>query len=77
MRKICVVTGTRAEFGLMQNLLKKIEIARMFDSEFSSHPFPRSFDGIRALALLRGAAAGFVAAEAFMLLRQRITRESN
>ena len=60
-----------------ETIEKKIEIARMFDSEFSSHPFPRSFDGIRALALLRGAAAGFVAAEAFMLLRQRITGESN
>lgn len=55
---------------------RKIEIAAIFESEFSEHPFPRSFDGMRALATLRGAASGFIAAEAFMLLRQRIIREN-
>lgn len=52
---------------------RKIEIAKIFQSEFSVHPFPRSFDGIRALALLRGAASGFKSAEAFMLLRERVS----
>ncbi len=51
---------------------RKIEIASIFESEFSAHPFPRSFESMRALATLRGAASGFKAAEAFMLLRQRI-----
>ena len=55
---------------------RKIEIAAIFESEFAEHPFPRSFEGIRALALLRGAASGFLAAEAFMLLRQRIGQEN-
>lgn len=54
---------------------RKIEIAAIFESEFAEHPFPRSFEGIRALATLRGAASGFLAAEAFMLLRQRIGKE--
>jgi hypothetical protein len=34
-------------------------------------PFPRSVEAIRALAAVRGAASGFVAAEAFQLLRER------
>lgn len=55
---------------------RKIEIAAIFESEFAEHPFPRSFEGMRALATLRGAASGFKAAEAFMLLRQRIGKES-
>lgn len=54
---------------------RKIEIAKFFESEFAMHPFPRSFEGMRALAFLRGSASGFEAAEAFMLLRQRITQE--
>ena len=52
---------------------QKVQIAGIFESEFTTHPFPRSFDGMRALALLRGAASGFEAAEAFMLVRQRIS----
>lgn len=55
---------------------RKIEIAAIFESEFAEHPFPRSFEGMCALATLRGAASGFKAAEAFMLLRQRIGKES-
>lgn len=51
---------------------EKLQIAGIFKSEFSAHPFPRSMKGIEALATLRGAASGFEAAEAFMLLRERI-----
>jgi LmbE family N-acetylglucosaminyl deacetylase len=51
---------------------EKVEIMRIYESEMGKHPFPRSEASIRALATLRGAAAGFEAAEAFMLLRERI-----
>ena len=51
---------------------EKIEIMRIYESEMGTHPFPRSEASIRALATLRGASAGFEAAEAFMLLRERI-----
>lgn len=51
---------------------RKLEIAAIFEGEFAEHPFPRSFEGLRALATIRGAASGFMAAEAFILLRQRI-----
>jgi LmbE family N-acetylglucosaminyl deacetylase len=51
---------------------EKVEIMRFYQSEMGTHPFPRSEKSIRALATSRGAAAGFEAAEAFMLLRERI-----
>ena len=39
--------------------------------EIGEHPFPRSETAVRALAELRGSEAGYAAAEAFMLLRDR------
>lgn len=59
----CNVTGYVEE---------KVEIMRIYESEMGTHPFPRSEAAIRALATLRGSASGFEAAEAFMLLRERI-----
>ncbi len=53
------------------HLDEKIEIMRLFASEMGTFPFPRSEHALRALAHLRGAAAGYEAAEAFMLLRER------
>ena len=61
---------------ISETLDLKIEIARIFQSEFAAHPFPRSFEVIRALASVRGAASGFISAEAFMLLRQRIGKDN-
>lgn len=51
---------------------KKIDIMNVYCSEIDSHPFPRSEESIRALAILRGAAAGYNAAEAFMLVKERV-----
>ena len=51
---------------------KKIEIMKIYESEMSEFPFPRSEKAIRSLAYLRGAASGYEAAEAFMLLKERI-----
>ena len=36
---------------------KKIEICKIFKSEFNKHPFSRSFKSIKALATLRGSKA--------------------
>jgi LmbE family N-acetylglucosaminyl deacetylase len=52
-------------------LEKKLELLRIYSSEIGSHPFPRSEIALRSLAQLRGAQAGFQAAEAFALLRER------
>ena len=50
----------------------KIKILRLFEGEIREHPFPRSVEAIRGLAKVRGAASGFSAAEAFMLIRESI-----
>lgn len=54
------------------HLKRKLEIMSCFESEVGPHPFPRSDTGIESLARLRGAASGFKAAEAFLLLRERV-----
>ena len=50
---------------------KKLDIMRVYESELGVPPFPRSEPNIRALATSRGSAAGYLAAEAFQLLRER------
>jgi LmbE family N-acetylglucosaminyl deacetylase len=49
---------------------KKLEIMKIFESEISEHPFPRSIRNLEALATLRGATAGCEYAESFMLLKE-------
>jgi len=49
----------------------KLAALRIYESELGAFPFPRSELAVRALAALRGATAGFRAAEAFQLLRER------
>lgn len=49
---------------------RKIEILRTYAAELGEFPFPRSVEAVRALAQLRGSAAGCKAAEAFMLLKE-------
>ena len=50
----------------------KVKAMKIYASELKEFPFPRSEKAIRALAAVRGAASGFEAAEAFMLLRERV-----
>ena len=54
-----------------QFLDQKLRVMDVYKSEMDAFPFPRSHEAIRALAAIRGAAAGFKAAEAFQLLRER------
>jgi len=49
----------------------KLKAMEIYASEMGVFPFPRSDEAIRALAMTRGAASGFEAAEAFQLLRSR------
>lgn len=53
-------------------LERKLEILRVFEGEIKPHPFPRSEENIRALAILRGATAGFHYAESFVVLKEII-----
>lgn len=54
------------------SLQRKLAVLAEFRSELRPFPFPRSKKAVRALAEFRGAAAGYSAAEAFVLLRERI-----
>ncbi len=59
--------------NIKQFLNEKIEIMKLYQGEMESFPFPRSETAMKALAALRGAESGFKAAEAFMLLKERIS----
>jgi len=52
-------------------LEKKMEVMLLYEAELDVYPFPRSLEAIRALAILRGSASGYTAAEAFQMLRAR------
>lgn len=56
---------------ITKQLEGKLEAARVYASELGVFPFPRSEAALVAQARLRGCMAGFEAAEAFMLLRER------
>ncbi len=49
----------------------KIQLMSIYQSEMGDFPFPRSEQAVRAQATLRGAASGFMSAEAFQLLKER------
>jgi LmbE family N-acetylglucosaminyl deacetylase len=55
--------------NISEHLDSKLSLMQIYSSELGEHPFPRSLDAIRALALLRGAQMGVQAAEAFQILR--------
>ncbi len=48
---------------------KKIHIVKMYDTELSEYPFPRSIKHIRNLAAVRGVEAGVKYAEAFRIIK--------
>lgn len=50
----------------------KLELLKIYKSEISKFPFPRSIIAVQALAQLRGSTAGFLAAESFELLSERL-----
>lgn len=57
---------------ISEQLEAKLELMQIYESEIDDFPFPRSERTIKALAYLRGSQSGYKAAEAFMLLRERI-----
>lgn len=58
-------------FDIGMHLEKKLQLLSCYQSELGEFPFPRSETAVRALAQVRGAQSGFMAAEAFQLLRER------
>ena len=57
---------------ISQFIDRKLELMAIYESEMGEFPFPRSEKALRALAQARGSQAGFEAAEAFMLIRERV-----
>ena len=58
-------------FVNIENFLEmKIEAMKCYDDELCDFPHPRSIEGIKTLAKMRGMSVGFSAAEAFMVYRQ-------
>ena len=53
-----------------ENLETKIEAMKFYDSETKPYPFPRSNEGIKTQAMMRGMQGGFEYAEAFQLIRK-------
>lgn len=51
---------------------KKLDALNAYEMELREHPHPRSPMVVSSLATLRGAESGFLAAEGFMVLRQRV-----
>ena len=51
-------------------IAKKVEIAKLYQSEIAEHPFPRSEKNIRAYGTIRGAVMGSLSAEAFVLIKE-------
>ena len=49
---------------------KKLKIMKIYKSELKKHPFPRSLDSLKSLAILRGSQSGFKYAEAFELIKE-------
>ncbi len=54
---------------------RKLQIMNIYKSEISNHPFPRSEESIKSLAILRGSQSGLEYAEAFITLKHIITDE--
>lgn len=59
--------------NIRADLDAKIRALQCYNEEMREFPHPRSNQAITALAHWRGASAGFAAAEAFCVLRQRIS----
>lgn len=83
-RVLCYETLSETEQGMVSSfcpnifvnvdgyLEEKIDIMGIYSSEVGVFPFPRSRQAMESLAYFRGAQAGFQAAEAFLLLRERV-----
>jgi LmbE family N-acetylglucosaminyl deacetylase len=55
---------------ISDQLERKLNALAVYRSELREFPHPRSLEGARALARVRGACVGVAAAEAFEVIRQ-------
>jgi LmbE family N-acetylglucosaminyl deacetylase len=60
-----------AYFNISNVLNKKIKLMKIYKSEIKKHPFPRSVEAIKSLAIIRGSEAGYKYAEAYDLILEK------
>lgn len=58
-------------FDISNNINSKLELLKIYKSEIKKHPFPRSQQSVKSLALLRGSESNYKYAEAFQLILER------
>ena len=58
-------------FNISKNLQTKLKLVKIYKSEIKKHPFPRSIEAIKALAILRGSESGYKYAESFKLILKK------
>ena len=58
-------------FNISKNLKTKLKLAKVYKNEFKKHPFPRSIEAIKALAVIRGSESGYKYAESFKLILKK------
>ncbi len=58
-------------FNITKSLNLKIKSLKIYKSEFKKHPFPRSVNAVRSLAILRGSESGYKYAEGFKLIFEK------
>jgi len=58
-------------FNITPFLKKKIQLMKIYKSEIKKHPFPRSVDAIKSLAIIRGSESNYKYAEAFKLIFEK------
>ena len=60
-----------AYFNISTTLNKKIQLMKIYKSEIQKHPFPRSVEAIKSLAIIRGSESGYKYAEAYDLILEK------
>lgn len=66
---VCQTFAPNYFVDISQYFQRKVSIMELYEGELGVHPFPRSKESLRALAVLRGSVANVRFAEGFMLLR--------
>jgi LmbE family N-acetylglucosaminyl deacetylase len=56
---------------ISDQMKKKLNILKIYRSEISTHPFPRSQKSVESLAIIRGSSSGYKYAEAFKIIIER------
>lgn len=54
---------------ISQQLSRKLDLLKIYQTELSTYPFPRSIEAVKSQSSLRGVQRGVEAAEAFQILR--------